>query len=132
RVGHYRGVKEKKCLTGLNLMVDGGLGGWERAAAYIFTPGRPWQLPGNVDFVGNQNDAILKNRERILNGTEFIQGVKPCVAQAVKDSAGNYVRDASGKLTYALLAYSVSYGCTPPNFITREPVPTPPTALPDP
>lgn len=124
--------KGKKFLGGANRLVDGALGGWEIAGAYIFNSGRPWQLPGNVDFVGNQNDARLSNRERILNGTEFIQGVKPCVGQAVKNSDGSYKRDANGQLTYALLAYSVAYGCTTPNFTIREPFTTRSTAIRDP
>ena len=124
--------KGKKFLGGSGRLVDGAIGGWELAGAYIFNSGRPWQLPGNVDFVGNQKDAILSNRERIVSGTEFIQGVKPCVAQAVKDSSQNYVRDANGNLTYALLAYSVAYGCTSPNFIIREPFTTRTTANRDP
>jgi len=122
----------KKFLGGSGRLVDGAIGGWELAGAYIFNSGRPWQLPGNVDFVGDQKDAILSDRERIVSGTEFIQGVKPCVAQAVKNSAGNYVRDANGNLTYALLGYSVTYGCTSPNFIIREPFTTRTTAIRDP
>src|SRR5262249_25393848 len=103
-------------------LVNGVIGGWEMAGAYIFNSGRPWQIPtpGNVDFVGNPKDAILKNRERIIKGTEFIQGVKPCVAQAVKDG-NTYRRDANGNLVYQLLANSVAYGCTAPNFLIREP-----------
>jgi hypothetical protein len=124
--------KNKRFLGDAGRVLDLAVGGWELAGAYIFNSGRPWQLPGNVDFVGNQADARLSDRVRILNGTELIQGVKPCVGQAVKDSAGNYVRDASGKLTYALLAYSVAYGCSAPLFVIREPFTTRSTAIRDP
>ena len=124
--------KGKKFLANANRAVDLALGGWTLAGAYIFNSGRPWQLPGNVDYIGKQDDARLDNRLRVLNGTEFIQGVKPCVAQAVKNSSGAYVRDASGNLTYALVGYSTAYGCTTPNFIIREPFTTRSTAVRDP
>src|SRR5262249_12299103 len=89
----------RKFLGDAGRLIDGVLGGWELAGAYIFNSGRPWQLPGNVDFVGNQDDARLSNRKRFVNGTELIQGVKPCVAQAVKDSAGRDMRGGNGQAT---------------------------------
>lgn len=123
--------KGHKFLGGANRFVDAFVGGWQAAGMYIFNSGRPWQLPGNVDIVSN--DYWKVDRERIINGTEFIQGVKPCVAQYGRDASrpDGYKRDAQGRLVPELLAYSVAAGCTAPSFIIREPFTTRTTAIRD-
>ena len=78
------------------------LGGWSLAPMFVFQSGQPWDLPGNVELVG---DASLK----VQKTGQFIYGVKPCVGQR-NATTGNY----------DLLAYSVAYGCTEPYFLIRE------------
>lgn len=108
----------RRFLGSANRLVDGLLGGWQMAGLYIFNSGRPWQLPGNVDIVDPNYGNVQK--KRFVNGVEWIQGVKPCVAQYVRQG-NDYKRDANGKPVYELLAYSVAAGCTAPSFVIREP-----------
>jgi len=109
----------RKLLGDSNRLVDAFLGGWELAPLYVFNSGRPWQIGNSVEVY----DANFKldDTVRFVNGIEYIQAVKPCVGNAIKNTDGSYRRDANGKLTYALTGYSVAYGCTSPNFVVREP-----------
>jgi len=76
--------------------------GWSIAPMYVYQSGQPWLLPNNVEIVGDPSVKVQKTGQ-------FIYGVQPCVAQ----------RDASG--VYQLRDYSVTYGCTKPFFLVREP-----------
>ncbi len=119
--------KGRRFLGNANKLTDLLLGGWEAAGLYIFNSGRPWQLPGNVDIVDpNYGDV---ERKRFVNGVEWIQGVKPCVAQYQRNADGTYVRNAQGQLVPQLLSYSAAAGCTAPSFIIREPFTTRTTAI---
>ncbi|MFN0086480.1 MAG: carboxypeptidase regulatory-like domain-containing protein [Blastocatellia bacterium] len=121
--------KGRKFLGGVNRWADLLVGGWQASGLYIFNSGRPWQLPGNVDIV--DPDYWKVDRKRFVNGTEWMQGVRPCVAQYGRDTtrADGYKRDAQGRLVPELLAYSVAAGCTAPSFIIREPFTTRTTAI---
>jgi hypothetical protein len=120
--------KGRKFFGGANKFADLVVGGWQASGLYIFNSGRPWQLPGNVDIVDPNYWQV--DRERIINGVELMQGVRPCVAQYQR-SGSDYVRDAQGRLVPQLLAYSVAAGCTAPSFIIREPFTTRTTAIRD-
>ena len=121
--------KGRKFLGGANRFADLFVGGWQAAGMYIFNSGRPWQLPGNVDIVDPNYYKV--DRERFVSGTEYMQGVRPCVAQYGRNSDGSYKRDSQGRLVPELLAYSVTAGCTAPSFIIREPFTTRTTAIRD-
>jgi len=110
--------KGRRLLGNAGKPLDLLFGGWEAAGSYIFNSGRPWQLPGNVDIV-DPNYADVDSK-RIFNGVEYIQGVKPCVAQYDKNSNGTYKFDANGRPTYSLTANSIKAGCTAPSFVIRE------------
>jgi hypothetical protein len=114
-----------------NKLVNGVLGGWQLAGMYIYNSGRPWQLPGNVDIVDPDYYKVEKNRFVNVPGgqAEWIQGVRPCVAQYGRNADNSYKRDAQGRLVPELLAYSVAAGCTAPSFIIREPFTTRTTAV---
>lgn len=111
--------KGRRYMADANRLVDAFLGGWELAPLYVFNSGRPWQLGNSIEIY----DANFKldDTVRFVNGIEYIQAVKPCVGNAIKNTDGSYRRDAGGRLTYALTSYSVAYGCTSPNFVVREP-----------
>ncbi|HEX9000560.1 MAG TPA: carboxypeptidase regulatory-like domain-containing protein [Blastocatellia bacterium] len=113
--------KGKKYLGGANRFADLLIGGWQAAGAYIYNSGRPWQLPGNVDIVDPDYYKVDKNR--FVNGAEWIQGVRPCVAQYIRNSDGTLQRNASGQL---VTQYVVNPGntCAAPSFIIREPYTT--------
>ncbi|MFN0111516.1 MAG: carboxypeptidase regulatory-like domain-containing protein [Blastocatellia bacterium] len=123
--------KGRKFLGNANKLTDILLGGWQASGLYIFNSGRPWQLPGGVDVV--DPDYYKVDRNRIVNGVQFFQGVRPCVAQYGRDTTkpDGYKRDAQGRLVPELLAYSVTAGCTAPSFIIREPFTTRTTAIRD-
>ncbi len=121
--------KGRKFLGDTNRFADLLVGGWEMAGLYIFNTGRPWQLPGNVDIV-NQ-DYYKVDQKRLVSGQDWIQGVRPCVAQYGRNADGTYKRTAGGALVPELLAYSTAYGCTAPSFIIREPFTTRTTAIRD-
>lgn len=97
--------KGKRFLNVQNGLLDAVIGGWQASGMYIYNSGRPWQLPGNVDIVDPNYYKV--ERKRFVSGIEYIQGVRPCVAQGG-----------------ALLAYSVAAGCTAPSFVIREPYTT--------
>jgi hypothetical protein len=99
-------------LNDTNRFINYAIGGWEIAPLYIYNSGRPWNLPTNVEIVDPNFGLKGKDRVRVVNGVEYIQGVRPCVGQ----------RNAAGQIE--LLSYSVAYGCTAPNFVIREPFQT--------
>ncbi len=86
-------------------LLDRIIGGWELAVLGIFQSGQPWHLPESLEIV--KDPFVPVN----VKGSQFIQGVRPCVAQ---------LRDGR----YQLLPYSVAAGCTEPNFLVREPFQT--------
>ena len=89
--------RDRKGLTGAVL------GGWSIAPAFVYQSGQPWDLPSNVELVGDASLPVEKTGS-------YIYGVQPCVAQR---------NNATGQ--YELLAYSIAYGCTQPFFLIREP-----------
>ncbi len=91
--------------SGAGGVLDRIIGGWELAGMWIYQSGRPWDLPGSLEIV---KDPYVPVNTR---GGQFIQGVRPCVAQ---------LRDGQ----YQLLPYSVVAGCTEPYFLVREPFQT--------
>ena len=119
----------RKFAGNANKLVDLVAGGWQAAGMYIYNTGRPWQLPGNVDIVDPNYWKV--ERKRMVNGAEWIQGVRPCVAQYGRNADGTYKRDAGGRLVPELLAFSTAYGCTGASFVIREPFTTRTTAIRD-
>jgi hypothetical protein len=91
----------RKFLADANSFVNVLVGGWDVAGMWLFSSGRPWELPANVFYV---KDAKIDN---VDFGAQVIRGVKNCVGQ---------MNDA-GVVT--MLGYSVAAGCTEPNFIIR-------------
>jgi carboxypeptidase family protein len=84
------------------------LGGWSLAPVFIFQSGQPWDLPGNVELVGDASLHVHKGNGPGGSG-QFIYGVQPCVSQR-NATTGNY----------DLLPVSVNYGCTQAFFVVRE------------
>jgi hypothetical protein len=84
------------------------LGGWSLGPVFIFQSGQPWDIPDNVDIVGDGSIKVFKGNGPDGNG-QFIYGVQPCVSQ----------RNATTGV-YALLPLSIAYGCTEPFFVVRE------------
>jgi hypothetical protein len=121
--------KGRKWLSNVNRLADAFLGGWQASGLYIFNSGRPWNNLSNVDIVDPNYFKVERNR--FVNGANWIQGVKPCVAQYARNSNGTLQRDAQGNFIPQLLAYSVAAGCTAPSFIIREPFTTRSTAVRD-
>lgn len=113
--------KGRAFLGNSNRLADIFVGGWQLAGMYIFNSGRPWQLPGNVDIA--DPDYWKVERKRFVNGAEWIQGVRPCTAQYVRNSDGTLQRDASGKLLTTWVV-NPNNSCTTPAFIIREPYTT--------
>jgi hypothetical protein len=91
----------RKFLSDANSFANVLIGGWDVAGMWLFSSGRPWELPANVFYV---KDAKIDN---VDFGAPVIRGVKNCVGQ---------MNDA-GVVT--MLGYSVAAGCTEPNFIIR-------------
>jgi Carboxypeptidase regulatory-like domain/TonB dependent receptor len=119
----------KRFLHSMPGILEGIFGGWEMAGAFIRESGRPWDFPDPDDdpaliYLGG-GEVPKSQRKRIINGTEFIQGVKPCVERL------NTNADSPNFGTYELLSYSVAYGCTSANFRYLEPYQTQTTALRD-
>jgi hypothetical protein len=121
--------KGRKWLSNVNRVTDLLLGGWQASGLYIFNSGRPWNNLSNVDIVDPNYFKVERNR--FVNGANWIQGVKPCVAQYARNPNGTLQRDAQGRFIPQLLAYSVAAGCTAPSFIIREPFTTRTTAVRD-
>ncbi|MFN8005081.1 MAG: TonB-dependent receptor [Acidobacteriota bacterium] len=113
--------KGRRWLGNSNRLTDLLVGGWQAAGMYIFNSGRPWQLPGNVDIV--DPDYYKVDRKRFVNGAQWIQGVRPCTAQYIRNSDGTLQRDAAGKLLTQWVV-NPNNSCTTPAFIIREPYTT--------
>src|SRR6266545_5077422 len=95
------------------------LGGWSLAPMLVFQTGQPWDLPDNVEIVGDPSIEVFKGNGPDGNG-QFIYGIKPCVAQ----------RNATTG-AYTLLPVSIAFGCTEPYFLVRESFQTRSTPLRD-
>jgi Carboxypeptidase regulatory-like domain/TonB-dependent Receptor Plug Domain len=121
--------KGKRFFNSMPGIFEGVFGGWEVAGAFIRESGRPWDFPNPDDdpaliYLGGGEVSKSESR-RFINGTEFVQGVKPCVERLNTNTASpNF-----GK--YELLSYSVAYGCASANFRYLEPYQTQTTALRD-
>ena len=118
--------KGKQFIGNANRFLDLFVGGWQAAGAYIFNSGRPWQLPGNVDIVDPNYYKV--DRKRFVSipaggNAEWLQGVRPCVAQYIRNSDGTLQRNAQGQLA---TQWVVNPGntCSAPSFIIREPYTT--------
>ena len=114
--------KGRKWLGNVNRFADLFLGGWQAAGMYIFNSGRPWNNLSGVDIV--DPDYFKVERNRFVNGANWMQGVRPCVAQYVRNADGTLRRNAQGQFETQLLAYSAAAGCAAPSFIIREPFTT--------
>lgn len=79
------------------------LGGWSVAPMFVYQSGQPWDIPDNLELVGDASLPVEKTGQ-------FIYGVKPCVAQRNNTTGA-----------YDLLSFSTAYGCTEPYFLIREP-----------
>ena len=88
------------------------LGGWSIAPMFVFQSGQPWDLPTNVELVGDPSIDVFKGNGPDGSG-QYIYGVQPCVAQ----------RNATTGV-YSLLPVSIAYGCTEAFFLVREPFQT--------
>jgi len=83
---------------------------------YVFQSGQPWDLPGNVDIapgVSLSDIALPVKKTSVQTPTGnvgVIYGVKPCVG-AYNATTGQY----------DLQSYSITYGCTQPYFLIRQP-----------
>ncbi len=121
--------KGKRFFHDMPGILEGIFGGWEMAGAFIRESGRPWDFPDPDDdpaliYLGG-GKVSKSERKRFIAGTEYIQGVKPCVERLnTNTTSPNY-----GK--YELLSYSVAYGCASANFRYLEPYQTQTTALRD-
>lgn len=93
---------------GLPGLVGHVLGGWTLAPMVVFQSGQPWDIPDNVELVGDASLPVFKGNGPDGSG-QFIYGVKPCVSQ----------RNATTGV-YALLPVSVAFGCTEAYFVVRE------------
>jgi Carboxypeptidase regulatory-like domain/TonB dependent receptor-like, beta-barrel len=121
--------KGKRFFSSMPGVFEGIFGGWQVAGAFIRESGRPWDFPNPNDdpalqYLGG-GEVSKSERQRFINGTEYIQGVKPCVERLNTNATSpNF-----GK--YELLSYSVAYGCTEANFRYLEPYQTITTPLRD-
>jgi hypothetical protein len=73
--------------------------GWQHTTIFQYTSGRPWDLPGNVQYL---REAKISNVDW---SAPQIYGVKPCVARYNSDNS------------ITLQQYSKDYGCTDYNFL---------------
>src|SRR5262249_46149664 len=111
--------KGKRFFNSMPGVLEGIFGGWEVAGAFIRESGRPWDLPDNpvLLYLGG-GEVSGSKRKRFINGTEFIQGVKPCIERL------NLTANSPNFGKYELLAHSVAYGCTTAVFRYLEPYQT--------
>lgn len=91
--------KGQRWLNTSNAFGSRVISGWSTSINFTWQSGRPWDLPGNVLYV---KDARVGN---IDWSAPRIIGVRPCVSRMAND----------GSIT--MQSFSVSAGCTEPNFI---------------
>jgi hypothetical protein len=89
----------RRFVTTSNRLVSRLVGGWSASINFTWQSGRPWDLPSNVLYVA---DAKVNNVDW---SAPKIVGVRPCVARMGND----------GSIT--MQPFSLSAGCTSPNFI---------------
>ncbi len=93
-----------------NGFIDRVIGGIEFAGSFIYQSGRPWDLPGNAEYVKNAENPDpekFRGNNNQFNPADYILGITPCVGR----------RNNNGTVT--LIPNSVNLGCTEPNFIIR-------------
>lgn len=102
----------KRFLPNMPSLLQGLIGGWELAGAWIYESGLPWTFRNSSPYLTYLGGAEIPDseRKRFINGIEYIQGVKPCI-ERLNTTAGspNYG-------SYELIPNSVAYGCTGANF----------------
>ncbi len=83
-------------------VLDRLVGGWELAGSFIHQSGRPWDLPDDLEMVGDPSVPVD------LKAGQYIRGASPCVAQL-----------KGGR--YELLSNAVAAGCSDAVWRVREP-----------
>ncbi|MDQ3653314.1 MAG: carboxypeptidase regulatory-like domain-containing protein [Acidobacteriota bacterium] len=102
--------KGKMLFGDANGFIDRVIGGIEFAGSFIYQSGRPWDLPGNAEYVKNAENPDpekFRGNNNQFNPADYILGITPCVGR----------RNNNGTVT--LIPNSVNLGCTEPNFIIR-------------
>jgi hypothetical protein len=99
--------KGRRFLSGAGGLTGRLVGGWAMAGSLNHQSGTPWTLPSNLAMI--KNPAVPVD----VHAGQFIQAVKPCVAQR-QSSDGSY----------RLVPVSVKAGCTEPYFLVQEPYQT--------
>jgi hypothetical protein len=91
--------KGRRFLANANRLVDAIVGGWEHNMLLQYNSGRPWNLPGNIEFFPQKGTPYAAALSPEWNGpNNIIQGVRPCVG----------VESATGAIT--LESYSTANG----------------------
>jgi hypothetical protein len=101
--------KGRHFLANANRLVDAIFGGWEHNMLMQYNGGRPWNLPGNIEFFPQKGTPYAAALNPQWSGpNNIIQGVRPCVG----------VESATGTIT--LESYSTAngnpYNCTVSNI----------------
>jgi hypothetical protein len=110
--------RDKRFFRGMPRALNAVFGGWEMAGAIIRESGRPWDFPNPEDnlpivYLGG-GELSKSERERMINGNEYILGFRPCVERR----QNNQNNANFGK--YILTPSSINYGCTSANFKVVE------------
>jgi hypothetical protein len=74
----------RKFMGNANRLVDGAIGGWELASAYLFYSGAPVGLPGGMNEL--HSGYVKRHNETPLT----IRGIAPCITQWQQDDNGNW------------------------------------------
>ena len=101
--------KGKMFFGNANGFINRIIGGIE-FAGHTSSVGRPWDMPGNVEYVKNAENPDPEKFRGINNQfdpSNYILGVTPCVGRRNNNN------------TVTLIPNSVNLGCTEPNFIIR-------------
>ena len=113
--------KGRRFAGGANRLLDWAIGGWEYNINALYQSGRPWNLPGGIEFFPNGMDGSSPAALPVTwkGGPNVLQGVRPCVG--VMSNTG--VISPEGFLTAK--GYSNPYNCTTANYDPGTSAPLP-------
>lgn len=114
--------KGRRFAGNANRFVDWAIGGWEYNINALYQAGRPWNLPGGIEFFPNgmNGSSPVALPVQWKGGPNIEQGVRPCVGvmsnTGVINPGPSSTSPANAKYNCTTTAYNPGTGAPLPNY----------------